>query len=507
MADSRAKNSAKNATINIISRVCSILCSFVIRTVFLKYLGEQYTGVSTLFTDILNILSFTELGIGTAISFAFYKPVATDDKKRIAELMHLCKYIYTAIALAVLIIGILLVPALGLFVKDVPDINENITYIYILYVIKTAASYLLIYKSTLLIAKQKQYIVTGVESICTVTKTGIDFLVLVTTKNFLLYLYMEITRVVISNLIISRLSDKELKDNEYYRKVRIRLADFKGLFSNVKDVFIYKVNGIILTSTDSLVISTIINTSAVTYMSNYNLIFNAVNNIAYQAISAVTASVGNLAVLKTNKEQKNVFYTMNLMCFMFTCIATVGLWLCTNPFIELIWGSKYVLSESIVLLLCVNLFIVNMHMIVDMFRTANGIFREGRMRPLATAVINLIVSIVAAKYLGLQGVLLGTVVARASTQLWYDSKLVFNLVFKSSVKGYYLKYALYGVIVFLYCIIGTILLNTVETPISRFVAGFGFALIFVSGMNVLLFFRTGAFKSAFQYVILIFKRG
>jgi len=148
-----------------------------------------------------------------------------------------------------------------------------------------------------------------------------------------------------------------------------------------------------------------------------------------------------------------------------------------------------------------------MHMIVDMFRTANGIFREGRMRPLATAVINLIVSIVAAKYLGLQGVLLGTVVARASTQLWYDSKLVFNLVFKSSVKGYYLKYALYGVIVFLYCIIGTILLNTVETPISRFVAGFGFALIFVSGMNVLLFFRTGAFKSAFQYVKLIFKRG
>lgn len=506
MADSRTKNSAKNAIINIVSRICSILCSFVIRTIFLRYLGEQYTGVSTLFTDILNILSFTELGIGTAISFAFYKPVATDDKKRIAELMHLCKYIYTAIALAILIIGILLVPALGVFVKDVPDIKENITYIYILYVIKTAASYLLIYKSTLLIAKQKQFLVTGVESICTVVKTGIDIIILVTTRNFLLYLYLEIARVVISNIIISRFSDRELKNNEYYKNVKIKLADFKGLFSNVKDVFIYKVNGIILTSTDSLVISTIINTSAVAYMSNYNLIFNAVNNIAYQAVSAVTASVGNLAVLKTNKEQKNVFYTLNFICFMFTCVATVGLWLCVNPFIELIWGSKYVLSESIVLLLCINLFIINMHMIVDMFRTANGIFREGRMRPLATAIINLVVSIIAAKYMGLQGVLLGTVVARASTQLWYDSKLVFNLVFKSSVKGYYLKYALYGAIVFLYCIIGSLLPHSIQQPIFKFAIGFIFAVILVTGMNILLFGKTDSFKNAMQYVRLIFKR-
>ena len=296
MGSSRTLNSLRNVTINLATKLSAILCSFVIRTIFLKYLGDQYTGVSTLFTDVLNILSFTELGIGTAISFAFYKPVAENDEKKIAELMCFCKYAYTIISIAILVLGFALIPALGFFVKDVPDIKESITLIYILYVIKTACSYLLIYKSTLLIAKQKQFIVTGTDSLCTIIKTAIDVVIVMTTKNFLLYLVLEIARVVVSNLIISRFSNRELKDNSYYKNVQIKLSEFRGLFSNVKDVFIYKVNGIILTSTDSLIISRVISTVTVTYISNYNLIFNAISNIAYQAISAITASVGNLTV-------------------------------------------------------------------------------------------------------------------------------------------------------------------------------------------------------------------
>ena len=507
MGSSRTLNSLRNATINLAAKLSAILCSFVIRTIFLKYLGDQYTGVSTLFTDILNILSFTELGIGTAISFAFYKPVAENDEKKIAELMCFCKYAYTIISIAVLVLGFALIPALGFFVRDVPDIKESITLIYILYVVKTACSYLLIYKSTLLIAKQKQFIVTGTDSLCTIIKTVIDVVIIMTTKNFLLYLVLEIARVVVSNLIISRFSNRELKDNRYHKNVQIKLSEFRGLFSNVKDVFIYKVNGIILTSTDSLIISSVISTATVTYISNYNLIFNAINNIAYQVISAITASVGNLAVLKSRKEQKDVFFTINFICYVFTNVAIVGLWLCTNPFIEIIWGEKYVLPQTIVLLLCMNLFMVNMHMVVDMFRSANGIFHEGRMRPLATAIINLIVSIIAAHYIGLHGVLLGTVIARLTTQVWYDAKLIFKLVFKENVKKYYLRYILYSVISIGCCALGWVLCNLFSGAFVKFMVGGIFAVIGTLLFIILLFRKSEAFNSSINYAKLIVKRG
>lgn len=507
MESSRTLNSLKNATINLAAKFSAILCSFIIRTIFLKYLGDQYTGVSTLFTDILNILSFTELGIGTAISFAFYKPIAENDEKKITELMCFCKYAYTIISIAVLVLGFALIPALGFFVKDVPDIKENITYIYVLYVIKTSCSYLLVYKSTLLIAKQKQFVVTATESICTILKTALDVVLIMVTRNFLLYLYLEIARVVISNLIISHFSNVELRHNKYYKKVKIKLSEFRGLFSNVKDVFIYKVNGIVLTSTDSLIISRVISTATVTYISNYNLIFNAINNIAYQVISAVTASVGNLAVLKSRKEQKDVFYTINFMCYVFTGVAVVGLWMCVNPFIEMIWGEKYVLPQTIVLLLCMNFFMVNMHMVVDMFRNANGIFHEGRMRPLATAIINLLVSVIAARFIGLHGVLLGTVVSRLTTQVWYDSKLIFKLVFKESVKNYYMRYISYSVITILCCAIGWFLESLCSNAIMKFIVGVIFTIVGTLAVDIVIFRKTESFRSSINYMMVVLKRG
>ena len=505
MKNSRTLNSIKNASVNLISRIVTLIAGFLIRTIFLKYLGDQYTGVSTLFTDILHILSFTELGMGTAISFAFYKPVAEKNHYRIAQLMKLCKYIYTAISCSILILGIAFIPFLNIFVKDVPDIKESIVFIYILYVLKTALSYLLIYKSTLLIANQKQYIVTSIEGCCTLVKTVVEVILLISYRNFMLYLYFEIVSTLITNLIISRFANKE--QNFKGVEVQIKREDFKELFKNVKDVFIYKVNGIILNSTDSLVISNAISTSAVAYMSNYNLLFNAISNIVFQVISAMTASVGNMAIFKSDKEQKKVFYTINFLCYCFTSVIITGLWLCTNSFIEIIFGKKYVLSKTIVLLLCLNLFIVNMHMIVDMFRTANGIFHKGRMRPLATAIINVVVSIIAVRFWGLAGVLFGTVVSRISTQLWYDSKIIFNLVFNESVKQYYKKYLLYISITCICCYIGSAVLNKLNFNVYiLFLIGFIFAIAFNILILFSIFWKTEEFKNTLEYLKVLLRR-
>lgn len=504
MSDSRTRNSVKNASINISAKIVTMICSFVIRTIFLKYLGDQYTGVSTLFTDLLNVLSFTELGIGTAISFSLYKPIANNDYYRIAQLMKLYKYIYISISSTVFFLGILLIPFLDLFVKDVPEIKESITTIYIMYLIKTSLSYLLVYKSTLVIAKQKQFIVTAVESSCTVIKTVLDVILLITSKNFMVYLWLEIARVVATNLIISIYSKRHLQSINL--NVKIEKEDFISLFNNVKDVFLYKISGIVLSSTGNIITSMFVSVTSVTLLSNYNMIVSALNNMVYQVTSAVTASVGNLAVVKTKDEQREVFYTINFICFIFSVLECTGLWMCANSFVELLWGEQYVLNSSIVALLCINVFFVNMHLSIDMFRTANGMFRKGRLRPLATAIINLIVSLIAVQYLELFGVWLGIVVARLFTQTWYDPKIVFNNIFNCSVKKYYMKYVSYMFVTTGICVVGTLLKYFIpETTGIKFLFGFLYAVIVSAIIIILLFRKTKEYQNTKMYFCLLLK--
>ena len=154
---SRTQYSAYNTTVGLISRFMAIIMGYVVSIVFTHMLSENYVGVNGLFTDILNVLSLSEMGIETAISFALYKPIAENDIEKQKSIMNIYKWFYRAVACFVLFAGLLVIPFMGVLIKNKPDI-ENLTYIYVLYLINSAASYLLINNKTLLDAHQMKYI-------------------------------------------------------------------------------------------------------------------------------------------------------------------------------------------------------------------------------------------------------------------------------------------------------------------------------------------------------------
>ena len=157
--NSRVRKTIINTVTSFISQITNGILSFLMRTVFIYSLGIQYTGVSSVFTDILTMLSLSELGIGTAIATALYEPLKYNDKDKIQKLMKFYRIAYRFIAAITMCIGIALLPFLKYLITDVPDISENISIIFILYIIKTSTSYLMIYKTTLLNADKKQYII------------------------------------------------------------------------------------------------------------------------------------------------------------------------------------------------------------------------------------------------------------------------------------------------------------------------------------------------------------
>ena len=159
MEESRTKNSARNASIAVISKIIYIILSFICRTIFIITLGSEYLGINGLFTNILTMLSFAELGIGTAIIYKMYKPIAENDKERIKTLIHFYKKAYSIIGVIVLIIGLSIIPFLNNIIKEPPNISENLIIIYILFLVDSSISYFFAYKKSIITGHQKEYII------------------------------------------------------------------------------------------------------------------------------------------------------------------------------------------------------------------------------------------------------------------------------------------------------------------------------------------------------------
>lgn len=448
MPKSRLINSTINMVYSFGVKLASFFSGFILRTVFIKVLGMEYAGVSGLFTDVLMVLSFAELGISTAMTYALYKPIAEQDKDKIQKLMCFYKWAYRFVAGSVLTLGLICVPFIHLIITNVPDITESITLIYILYLLNTSVSYLLIYKSTMLTASQKNYEISKITIKVSITRCIIGCILLVVFKNFIVYLLMEIVLSVFQNILIGKKAEKLFPEMKETPKEYLEKKEVKNLFKDIKALFLYKISGVVLGGTDSIIISTFVGTGLVGVLANYNLIVKNIYTLILQIFTSMSASIGNLAVTSSKKKQYQVFKATLLMSFWLFGFCTVELYAGLNLFMKLWMGANCTFSKGIVLILIIDFYLTGMMSPVSSFRTSNGLFVQGQYRPLIMALINIVVSVGLVKWLGVAGVLFGTVFSRVVTQIWYDPYLIYKYVFEKSVFLYVKKMIVYvGIII------------------------------------------------------------
>lgn len=443
MEESRTQNVLKNTGTGVFVRLIHLILNFALKTVFIKVLGIQYTGVSSLFSDILTILSFAELGIGSAITYALYKPVAEDDQRQIAKLMNFYKSAYRMVAVIVFFTGVSLIPFLGYLVKDVPDIKENIAVIYFLYVVNTTCSYLLIYKSAILTAKQKKYEISCIEGFMAVIRLLVECVILLVFRQFMIYLTVDILLTILQNALIAHRASREYHTVIGDKKDYLKKEEKKIIFADIGALAMYQISSVVLSGTDSVIISAILGTELVGFLSYYKMIIGQITALSQQFFSAANASVGNMAVKENREKQYQLFQGLNFAVFWITAFCSTCLYVLFNPFIELWLGKEYVLGKDIVFVLVLDFFVSNMIRTIALFRTSNGLFIQGKFRPVIMAVLNFTMSIVLARKLGIFGVLMATVVSRLATQTWYDPWLVYREVFQKNVIEYLTKYCLY----------------------------------------------------------------
>ena len=136
----RTINAFRNFITGFAGQLVSMLLSFASRTVFIYVLGEKYLGINGLFSSILSVLSFSELGLGAAITYELYKPIADKDSEKIRSLMLFYKKAYFFIGSFILLAGLVLLPFLPYLMKETTDL-VNVRVIYVLFLVNNAASY------------------------------------------------------------------------------------------------------------------------------------------------------------------------------------------------------------------------------------------------------------------------------------------------------------------------------------------------------------------------------
>ena len=491
----RTSNSIQNIIVAVGCQILGALLGFATKTIFIKLLGDTYNGMLGFFANIVSVLSLAELGLGTAITFALYKPIAEDDIERLQALMRFYKKVYTYIAGIVFVLGVAILPLLPLLMKEVK--SDKLIYLYyFIYLSNTVASYLFIYKSALLNADQRNRIVRLIHMLYTILRNLIEIGVLLLTHNFIAYLFVQLCCTLLNNFTISIIADK-LYPWLKKKAENLPKEETKKIFSDVKSVVFYKVGGVLLNNTDNILITLIVGVIAVGYYSNYMMLVSLVMTVLELMFSALSGSVGNLNAGADKERSKTVYNMIGFIGFWIYAFCAISLFVLLDDIVLLWLGKERVLGSIVSLALALNLFVYGLLQGTMVFRNTTSLFRKTKFIILITAGLNIVLSIGMGYAWGIAGIVFATSISRLLTNFWYEPHILHKDIFECSSKGYFIKVAKYVIIAIVagsatYFLAGLIAYSGIWSIIYKL-----FICLSVPNLIFLLFFCR---STEFQYV-------
>ncbi|MEA4967940.1 MAG: hypothetical protein VB048_07490, partial [Bacteroidaceae bacterium] len=396
-------------------------------------------GVNGLFSNILTLLSLAELGVGIAIVYSLYKPIADNDEITIKGLMEYYKVVYRAIGLFITLVGFSLLPFLNYVIKDANYVG-NIEIIYCIFVLNTSVTYFLSYKRSMLIADQKKYVETKIHYFVFFLSNLIQILSLLIFGNFILFLIISLISKVIENFVIIRYVDKRYPYLKKTKGAKLNSNERKSLSVNIRALAFHKFGSIIVNSTDNIVISKYLGLAWVGLYSNYYIITSALVTVLSQIFGSVTASVGNLIVTSSNEKTVDMYFNIMMVNFWLYGLTCILFYILANDFITLWIGEQFLFNKAIVFVLSVNLFLNGTRKTTLLFKDAKGLFWADRYKPIFEGILNLIISILLVQKIGFIGVFVGTIISNIFSTFWIEPVVLFKHGFNIKVSTYFLKY-------------------------------------------------------------------
>lgn len=442
----RTKNATKNIFFGAILKIYQIIVPFLMRTAMIYTLGVKYLGLNSLFVSILQVLNLAELGVGSAMIFSMYKPIANDDDKTICALMNLYKKYYRIIGLVILSIGIIICPIIPYLIKsDLPD-GINIYVLYLMNLMITVVSYwLFAYKNCLLQAHQRNDIISKITLAVNTIQYLLQFIVLFIIKDYYWYVMISLLAQIAINIITAYVANKMYP--KYKAIGNLEKTKIKDINQRVKDLFTSKVGYVIVNSADSIVISAFLGLTVLAIYQNYYYILTAIIGIVSVIFNSCSAGIGNSLVIES--KEKNYLdlkkFTFIIVWLSGNCVSEL---ICMyQPFMELWVGKELLLNFSAVICFVTYYFIYEINSLLNTYKDSAGIWHNDRFRPLTTALVNLALNLILVNFIGIYGVLLSTVISTVCVGLPWLIYNLFKEVFFCSPKEYVIKLLKYTIII------------------------------------------------------------
>ncbi|MGE7120735.1 lipopolysaccharide biosynthesis protein [Peribacillus sp. NPDC046944] len=438
----RIKNSIMNMFFGLSGQLISVFMGFVVRTVFIYTLGIEYIGVEGLFSSILIMLSLANLGFDTAMIYSLYKPLANNDLQKIKALMNLYQRAYRIIGLVVFLLGIIIFPFIPYFING-EEFVDHINIIYLLFLVNSVSSYYFIYKQSIIIADQKNHIISKIHSVFIILSNLFQIIILLISNSYILTLAIQILFRIIENIYIAQKANKLYPYIKQNNKEKLNQTEKKEFYKNLYALFLYKISGVVTNGTDNILIAKYVGIIQVGVYSNYLLIISTLNTFLSHVFYSLNASVGNL-VVKENVEKKYlIFRVINFSNFWIYGLCSVLIWNLINPFITIWLGEGYIFNKLIVFSILLNFLTTGMQNASTIYRETTGLFNKGKYRPIVAAILNIIVSVILVRIIGISGIFIGTVISRLCTYFWYDPFIIYKYIFKKPIKLYFIRYSIY----------------------------------------------------------------
>ena len=493
----RTQNSIRNIFAAMLGQLGGILVSLLARVFFLHYLNQTYLGLNGLFTNVLTMLSLVELGVGPAMAYSLYAPLANGDVEKIKSHMAFYKKAYITIGLIIAALGLAFLPFYTVFMDEVPDI-PHLNTIYLLFVTNTVVSYFYSYKRSLIVCDQKKYIETSIHYGAYFILNVIQIIFLALTQNYVVFLILQVISTWGENFILARKADKLYPYLREKDAAPMDKDDREIIFRNVAAMSMHKVGAVVVNSTDNILVSKLIGLATAGLYNNYYTIIHPLQTVTNQIFESIVASVGNLSASAQEGDVTRLKETFNDVFFFAFWIYTFCAACLLNllpPFIQFIWlrNRGWLLDKGTLIVLVINFYLYGMRRPVLTFRDASGAFWNDRYKPLFESAINLVASILLARRFGLMGIFLGTMVSTVTTSLWVEPYVLYRNVFRWPLYDYFIRFLSHAVVTAGVCFLTVKLCNWVGYSLLSIFPRILICAVVPNGMLLLLFHRTKEF--------------
>ena len=440
---SRQQKSLMNANINVVFYFATAIIAFFSRKIFLQYLGDDFIGLTGTVGNMLGLMNMAELGIGSAVGISLYKPIFENNRGEINEIISIFGYLWRKVGLIILGIAILISFFFPYFFSHT---QLPLLLIYVLFFSFLASSlvgYFNNYQQILISSDQRNYIITLLFSSFMLVKTILQMVLVVYYRSFYGWIFIEL----LFNILYSLALNYKIKKDYPWLKSNVKAGEtlfpkYRNLWVKTKEIFAHKVSYLVLNQTDTILIYSFTNLATVALYGNYMLIAGKLGALFEVLFTGLNAGIGNLIQEKDTLKVKKIFWEMNsFRYFMAGCLVIV-LYFTMAPLISLWVGHKYIMDKSVLILILVNLYFMQIISAVELFKNSYGLFQDV-WAPIIEVIINMTIAMVLGYFIGIQGVLLGTAISALLLKVIWKPYYLYKRGFHESVLGFWRVIAKY----------------------------------------------------------------